>query len=109
VFIRWQGYGCFEFADGNCRVVVDPHDGKSIGIWPPNAVADLVLVSHNSYDRNAVRAIKGNHKDIVAVTGDFCEKGFSFKGLPSFSDQQYGAERGPNSIYLFKMDGIRIA
>jgi len=109
VFIRWHGYSCFEFADSNHRVVVDPHDGKSIGIWPPAASADIVLSSHNSYDRNAFRAIKGNHKDFLAVIGYFNERGFCFHALPSFSDQCYGAERGANSIYMFVMDGIRIA
>ena len=55
MFIRWHGYSCFEFADDRVRMVMDPHDGKSIGIWPPTVAANLVLCTHNNYDRNAFR------------------------------------------------------
>jgi len=109
MFIRWHGYGCFEFGDDDKTIAVDPHDGKSIGVWPPAMVADVVLVTHNSFDRNAVRTIKGIHQDFIGTLGVQDCNGFRFEGLPSFSDEQYGAQRGPNSIYLFTMDSIRVA
>lgn len=109
MFIKWHGYSCFEFADDESRVVVDPHDGKSIGIYPPSAKADVVLCTHNHYDRNAFRVIGGHHKDFTEATGDHECGSFVFTGLPSFADTSMGAERGPNSVYMFSMDGIKIA
>ena len=109
MFIRWHGYSCFEFADDDNRVVIDPHDGKSIGVFPPKASAKVCLCTHNSFDRNAFRVIGGKHKDIVCEQGEQTVEGFSFEGLPSFSDEHFGEDRGPNSIYLFKMDNIRVA
>ena len=109
VFIRWHGYSCYEFADASHRLVVDPHDGKSIGVWPPKASADVVLCTHDSYDRNAFRAVKGVHRDFVRALGWQDAGGFKFKGMPSFADSEGGAKRGPNSIYAFEMDGVSIA
>lgn len=109
VFIRWHGYSCFEFADEKITVIVDPHDGKSIGVFPPKANAKACLCTHNTFDRNAFRVIGGRHKDIVCERGEQNIDGFVFEGLPSFSDEKLGEERGPNTIYYFKMDNISIA
>ena len=109
MFIRWHGYSCFEFADENSKVIIDPHDGKSIGVFPPKTSARIVLCTHNTFDRNAVRMIGGKHKDFICERGEFDENGFRFEGLPSFSDEKFGELRGPNTIYYFKMDGISVA
>lgn len=106
--IRWHGHSCFEFADQNHTVVLDPHDGKSIGIKPPVVTADIVLMTHNHYDHNAVRAVKGQHTDVMARNGIFDVKGFTVEGLPTFHDYSSGAELGPNTMYLFEMEGMRI-
>ncbi|UCF09255.1 MAG: MBL fold metallo-hydrolase, partial [Thermoplasmata archaeon] len=52
--IRWHGHACFEIGDGT-TIVTDPHDGKSIGIKPPNTKADVVLISHDHFDHNCLR------------------------------------------------------
>ena len=106
--VRWHGHSCFEFGDGKTTVVVDPHDGRSIGIKPPAVTADVVLVTHNHYDHNAVRVVKGRHKDFVMASGRFTAGGIRFTGFPSFHDGSGGAERGPNNLYLFEMDGISV-
>ena len=67
--VRWHGHSCFEFWDANTTVVVDPHDGRSIGIKPPAVSADVVLVTHNHYDHNAVRVVHGKHDDFIGRNG----------------------------------------
>lgn len=106
--IRWHGHSCFEFSDGELTVVIDPHDGRSIGIKPPVANADVVLISHNHYDHNASRVIKGGFEPILSRNGLFNVKGMDFEGLPTFHDTSQGQCRGCNTMYLFEMDGIRI-
>ena len=64
MYIRWHGYSCFEFADDKNNVVFDPHDGKSIGVFPPKVSAKLALCTHNTFDRNAFRVVGGKHKDV---------------------------------------------
>lgn len=106
--IRWHGHSCFEFSDGETTVVIDPHDGKSIGIRPPIASADIVLMTHDHYDHNASRAISGDHKDHKFHNGRFECKGITFHGYSTFHDREGGAQRGLNTIYKFVMDGISV-
>ena len=102
--MRWFGYGCFLFSDDNVKVVFDPHDGKSLGLFPPNTDADIVLCTHNTYARNSFRNIRGNHKDYNMFTGPCEERGFRFEGFPSVSSY----DSSMNTIYRFEMDGVSI-
>lgn len=106
--VKWHGHSCFEFFNDNLDVVIDPHDGKSIGIRPPNATADIVLITHKHYDHNAVRVINGDHKDHIAHNGKFECKGMNFHGFPTYHDNENGTVRGLNTMYMFQMDGISI-
>lgn len=106
--IRWHGHACFEFGDSDRTVVIDPHDGRSIGIKPPSASADIVLMTHNHYDHNAVRAIRGKHTDIMAKNGLFDVKGLTIEGLSTYHDYSGGTELGMNTMYLFEMDGMTV-
>lgn len=106
--IRWHGHSCFEVGDSDLTVVIDPHDGRSLGIKPPVASADIVLMTHGHYDHNAARAIKGNHTDVMSRDGEFNIKGLDIRGIPTDHDYNQGAERGQNTMYLFEMDGMSI-
>lgn len=106
--IRWHGHSCFEFTDSENSVLIDPHDGKSIGIRPPISNAGIVLISHNHFDHNALRIIKNEHQVLLGVTGKHEIKGLTFEGYSSFHDESEGSERGDNTIYKFKMDGITV-
>jgi L-ascorbate metabolism protein UlaG (beta-lactamase superfamily) len=106
--IRWHGHACFEFSGSKNSVITDPHDGKSIGIKPPISNADIVLISHDHFDHNAIRIIKNDHSALFALPGKNEVKGITFEGLPSFHDDRNGALRGSNMIYKFKMDGITV-
>ena len=106
--IRWHGHSCFEIEDSNRTVVIDPHDGKSIGIKAPAATADIVLMTHNHYDHNAARVIQGNHTDVLAKEGKFNVKGLDVEGFRVPHDYSGGRERGENTMYLFEMEGMRI-
>lgn len=106
--IIWHGHSCFEFINSNVSVLIDPHDGKSIGIKPPVSKAGIVLVSHDHFDHNALRVVRGNHKDVVSYIGRVNIEGIDITGYPSFHDDENGALRGKNTIYRFMMDDISI-
>lgn len=106
--VKWHGHSCFEYSDGNLTVVIDPHDGKSIGIRAPHTSADIVLMSHDHYDHNASRMIGGDHKDHIFHVGKFESRGMTFHGLPTFHDGEGGKLRGLNTMYVFQMDGISV-
>lgn len=106
--VRWHGHACFEFADSRTTVVVDPHDGRSIGIKPPAVSADVVLMTHDHYDHNAARVVQGKHSDFLGQAGVFDACGLEVEGLPTWHDSVQGAERGPDTMYLFTMDGVSV-
>ena len=102
--IIWHGHSCFEIRDG-VVVVTDPHDGKSIGIKPPVVKADLVLVSHEHFDHNCTRIVKGDFH-VVREPGERTEKGVKIFGLPAFHDQDLGGKRGKDIVFKFVVDGV---
>jgi L-ascorbate metabolism protein UlaG (beta-lactamase superfamily) len=106
--IKWHGHSCFEVIGSENSVIMDPHDGKSIGIKPPISNAGIVLISHSHFDHNAVRIIRNDHALLYGETGRHEIKGITFEGLPSFHDDSNGSVRGLNTIYKFTMDGITI-
>jgi L-ascorbate metabolism protein UlaG (beta-lactamase superfamily) len=104
--IRWHGHACFEVSNGQV-VVMDPHDGRSIGIPPPRVKADIALVSHNHFDHNSVRSVKGNNTRVYDKPGKFADGKMDILGVPSCHDDVGGAKRGPVILFKFAMEGIR--
>lgn len=103
--IIWHGHSCFEVRD-SVTVVMDPHDGKSIGIKAPLLKADIVLVTHDHFDHNCVRIVRGE-PSVMKEPGEKVLRGVKVTGIPTFHDQDGGAKRGRNIIYRFEIDGVR--
>ena len=68
MILRWHGHACFEL-QSDFTLVVDPHDGRSLGLSPPSASADLVLVSHDHFDHNQTRNVRGLRARVLDSAG----------------------------------------
>lgn len=103
--IVWHGHSCFEIAD-KLTVAIDPHDGKSLGLRTPILKADIVLISHDHFDHNCARIVKG---DFTAVRepGERTVKGMKIIGVEADHDDANGNKRGKVIIYNFVLGGIR--
>ena len=88
VRITWHGHACFEIENVHI-LVTDPHDGKSIGISPPAAVADLVLVSHDHFDHNKVSSVSDDSTKLINTAGPFEFGAVRGKGIQVFHDDQH--------------------
>jgi L-ascorbate metabolism protein UlaG (beta-lactamase superfamily) len=106
--IKWHGHACFEFIDGGNAIIVDPHDGKSIGLKPPVSKANIVLISHDHFDHNAKKVVKNKNTVLLAESGRHTINGIGIEGFSTFHDECNGSDRGTNTIYKFTMDGITI-
>lgn len=106
--IEWLGHSCFRFSNDGCSIVIDPHDGRSVGLKTPDTDADIVLMSHDHFDHNASSAIKGKHEDHKFHNGEFSSHGIDFCGFPTFHDPEKGKLRGKNTVYMFSMDGVSV-
>ncbi len=103
--IVWHGHSCFEVHDG-VTVVTDPHDGKSIGIRTPVVKSDIVLISHDHFDHNCARIVKGEF-NVVREAGEKEIKGVRINGITTYHDAAQGTKRGKNIVFVFELEGIR--
>jgi len=104
LIVQWHGHSCFEFFD-SMRVVVDPHDGRSIGLKAPNLKADVVLITHDHFDHNAVRVVRGDFK-VIRGPGHYKVGKVDIRGFEAYHDKKSGALRGKVTMYHLTMDGI---
>lgn len=102
--IRWHGHACFEIG-GSVTIVTDPHDGKSLGIAPPDARADLILVSHDHFDHNCVSIVSGSETSVIMKPIMTVERGVRVEGISAAHDSSGGSKRGQIIMFKFEMDG----
>jgi L-ascorbate metabolism protein UlaG (beta-lactamase superfamily) len=86
-------------------IVTDPHDGKSLGIAPPKAKADLVLMSHDHFDHNCVNLVSGSDTSVIKKPVMTVERGVRVEGISAFHDTNEGSKRGQITIFRFELDG----
>jgi L-ascorbate metabolism protein UlaG (beta-lactamase superfamily) len=107
VSIRWLGHSAFLITtQAGTRIVTDPYDA-SVGYAMPQIEADLITVSHEHDDHNAVAAIQGAPQ-VRRGSGESSFREVSVKGIATFHDGSQGSERGQNTVFVFEFDGLRI-
>ena len=105
--LRWHGHSCFELRD-SATVITDPHDGKSIGIPAPSLRGDVVLVSHDHFDHNCVRQVKGSEISVIRDPQMTVERGVRVQGIETYHDTAKGSKRGRNIVFKVEMDGMTL-
>jgi len=108
--ITWAGQACFQIIISNSKnhsaaIVIDPFD-ETIGLKVPSFSADILLITHDHYDHNNVKAVKGN-PILIQGPGEYEIKGIYIEGIPAFHDDKEGKERGKVTIYTIEAEGIR--
>jgi L-ascorbate metabolism protein UlaG (beta-lactamase superfamily) len=71
--------------------------------------ADLLLVTHEHRDHNAVEAIAGDPHVVRSTAGRFDTPVGEVVAVASEHDDAAGTAQGPNSIVVFSLDCLRIA
>ncbi|HHY62330.1 MAG TPA: MBL fold metallo-hydrolase [Bacillota bacterium] len=107
VAITWFGHACFMIQTGaGLRILTDPFDER-VGYELPAVEADVVTVSHDHFDHNCVKVVKGLPK---VLTGEVDETigTARIRGIKTFHDTKSGALRGLNTVFVIETDGISI-
>ena len=116
--IRWYGQAAF-LLEGPPRVFIDPF-GPMPGLaahgrrfdYPPIAgvEADLLLVTHEHRDHNAVDAVGGAPHVIRSLAGTWADTpAGEVVGVASEHDPEAGTRRGHNVMFRFALGGLRVA
>lgn len=105
--ITWFGQACFELvtADGTV-IIMDPYH-PMVGYAAHPRPAGIVTISHEHGDHNFTGWLEGT-PEIIRGTGSNAVKGIHVTGLPSFHDENSGAQRGLNTIFVIEADGLRL-
>src|SRR5579864_6176906 len=115
--VRWYGQSAFALSAGAQSVFIDPFGSMDAArgrgmTWnyPPieGVAADVLLVTHEHGDHNAVEAISGVKHTVRSVAGTFETPVGRVIGIASEHDAVAGTLRGANVIYVFQVDGMRV-
>jgi L-ascorbate metabolism protein UlaG (beta-lactamase superfamily) len=102
--IKWRGHASFLIEAESKKIIIDPFN-EEYG-YPMNPVfADMVIVSHEHRDHNAVETVSGQPR-IIRGPGKVNMEGIIIKGIDSFHDMHQGRERGQNTIFKISTEGI---
>lgn len=109
VNLRWFGHSCFE-AMNKITVLMDPHDGSSMGLSVPSSKPDAVLISHPHDDHAGGRHLfEKPGITILDAPGDYGVKGVKIRGIGAYHDDVHGSRLGSNVVFVFELEGLRFA
>jgi L-ascorbate metabolism protein UlaG (beta-lactamase superfamily) len=110
--VRWYGQSAFALSTTGNAVFIDPFgEMRAARGWNWNypaiadATADLLLVTHEHFDHNAVEVIKRPSQTVRSVAGTFDTPVGRVTGIASEHDAVAGTQRGANVIYVFEIEG----
>jgi L-ascorbate metabolism protein UlaG (beta-lactamase superfamily) len=109
MIVKWLGHSCFLITSrGGVRIITDPYNvGGSINYSPIEETADIVVVSHGHGDHCNVSAVQGT-PEVVKGNGTKPAKGIQFRGIATHHDASQGEQRGPNTIFCFSVDDLKL-
>ncbi|MCL6459423.1 MAG: MBL fold metallo-hydrolase [Gorillibacterium sp.] len=105
--IKWFGQSCFYLvSQEGTRLLIDPY-ARLLGYRMPLVEADIVAVSHNHRDHNQVKVVRGNYL-LANEPVEYTRDNVMIKGIKTFHDNQNGAKRGGNIVFVFHIDGMTV-
>jgi len=110
--IEWFGHASFLIeSEEGIRIITDPYEPGSydgaVGYSDIGVQADIVTVSHKHFDHNYIQAVPG--AEVVDKPKKYKIKEVKIQGIASFHDDSRGSKRGGNIIFVFSIDGMKLA
>jgi L-ascorbate metabolism protein UlaG (beta-lactamase superfamily) len=115
--IRWYGQSAFLISGERATVFIDPFGDMEVfatrGLqfdYPPieGAGADLVLVTHEHVDHNAVEVVDGSPQILRSTAGTFDSPVGEVIAVAAEHDDVAGTKSGRNTIFRFALDGLAV-
>ncbi len=116
--VEWFGQSAFALRAPDASVFIDPFGDLSPmaerGMqfdYPAieTREVDLLLVTHEHLDHNGVEAIPGEPTTLRSTAGRLESPIGEIVAIASEHDEQAGTQRGPNTIFVFTLGGVRVA
>ena len=116
--VEWYGQSAFRLAAGDTTVFIDPFGdlspmaerGMQFDYPAIDGVdAHVLLVTHEHLDHNGVEVIGGSPAILRSTAGRLESPIGEIVAVASEHDDAAGTQRGPNTIFVFELDGLRVA
>ena len=116
--IEWYGQSAFRLSGAEATVVIDPFGdltaatgGRIKFEYPPiePVTADVLLITHEHADHNATEVVVGDPVVLRSTAGRLESPLGEVVAVASEHDAVAGTMRGPNTIFRFELDGVRVA
>lgn len=110
--ISWLGHSCFQLRGKNVVLITDPFTPQQgTSQEAPSTLgkinASIITVSHNHPGHNYIQGLGGNPR-IIRGPGEYEISEVLITGVAAYHDDQRGAVRGRNTIYIIHMDDMVI-
>jgi L-ascorbate metabolism protein UlaG (beta-lactamase superfamily) len=115
--VEWYGQSAFRLGTPEVTVAIDPF-GDMSGLarrgmqfeYPAidGLVAQLLLVTHEHFDHNGVEAVGGDPVILRSTAGRLPSPIGEVTAVASEHDEAAGTERGPNTIFVFDLEDLRV-
>jgi L-ascorbate metabolism protein UlaG (beta-lactamase superfamily) len=115
--VEWYGQSAFRLTSSDTTVAIDPFGdlsalaGRGLQFDYPaieGLTAELVLVTHEHADHNGVEAVGGDPLILRSTAGRLASPIGEVTAVASEHDQSAGTERGPNTIFVFELEKLRV-
>lgn len=109
--ITYLGHASFLLKGDTGSVVTDPYSKDMLGKALPKVEANLITVSHDHGDHNAVDAVNTPSDDtplVLTMPGEYEKHKIRVQGFQTYHDKNKGEERGKNTIYKITIDDVDI-
>jgi L-ascorbate metabolism protein UlaG (beta-lactamase superfamily) len=115
--VEWYGQSAFRLSAGEETVAIDPFGdlsalaGRGLKFeYPPisGLEATVLLVTHEHADHNGVEVVAGEPQVLRSTAGTLSSTLGEITAVAAEHDRQAGTARGPNTIFAFAFDGLRV-
>jgi L-ascorbate metabolism protein UlaG (beta-lactamase superfamily) len=115
--VQWYGQSAFRLSSPDAAVAIDPFGDVSAlaarGVqfdYPAieGCSADVLLITHEHFDHNGVDVVSGDPAILRSTAGRLESPIGEVTAVASEHDGAAGTQRGPNTIFVFELEGMRV-
>jgi len=103
--VKWLGHSFFLVRSATgVQMAFDPF-GETVGYPLQTVQADFVFVSHDHFDHNNLKLVRG-YEEVFREVGQYEKKGIKITIFPTSHDEEGGRKRGKNHVVRVEADGM---